>query len=198
MKTQERIKLLLSVSPDATQSEIAEVLGVSRQRVSQLAAKTGIKPRQRVHALRYSNEYRAWEAMIDRCYNERSCNFKHYGARGIVVCQRWRNSFDAFFADMGQRPSGGHSIDRINNDGNYEPKNCRWATKSEQRRNQRDLHEAKRTPVATARKIWLRSDMSVSEKLAHTDMAGWAQQTAYRKLKGTKRKGTGRPRKGMV
>ena len=74
--------------------------------------------------------------MIQRCTNERAANFKYYGGRGIRVCQQWRDSFEAFLADMGERPEG-KTLDRINNDGNYEPGNCRWATWSEQRRNRR-------------------------------------------------------------
>jgi hypothetical protein len=83
----------------------------------------------------YRPEYAAWKNMKTRCYNENHNEYHRYGGRGITVCDRWRNSFEAFYADMGSRPSSFHSIDRRNNDGNYEPDNCRWATKSEQRLN---------------------------------------------------------------
>jgi len=80
-------------------------------------------------------EYRAWDSMKARCYNEKTKNFRRYGGRGIKVCVRWRGSFENFLNDMGRKPSPNHSIDRINNDGNYEPGNCRWATKSQQMNN---------------------------------------------------------------
>ena len=80
--------------------------------------------------------YRTWRHMIARCYGSDDDNYAAYGARGIGVCSRWRESFNAFAEDMGQRPPG-MSIDRIDNDGNYEPGNCRWATNATQSRNTR-------------------------------------------------------------
>ena len=83
-------------------------------------------------------EYKTWTGMIGRCENPNSTSFKYYGARGIKVCQRWRESYAAFLADMGKRPSCDYSIDRFpNNDGDYEPRNCRWATDKEQNQNRR-------------------------------------------------------------
>lgn len=80
-------------------------------------------------------EYQAWASMKQRCYNRQNTRYEKYGARGIVVCRRWINSFDDFYHDMGKRPSPQHSLDRINNNGNYEPGNCRWATRSQQQKN---------------------------------------------------------------
>ena len=82
-------------------------------------------------------EYIAWVGMKDRCSNQKSGNYKYYGGRGIKVCDRWVDSFENFYEDMGKRPQGQYSFDRKDNDGDYEPSNCRWATKNEQMANRR-------------------------------------------------------------
>lgn len=90
---------------------------------------------------RKSPEYAAWEAMKDRCYNKSRRSYYLYGGRGIRVCERWTHSFEAFLADMGFRPSPKHTLDRFpDQNGNYEPGNCRWATREQQTRNQRNTH----------------------------------------------------------
>ena len=89
------------------------------------------------HNMSYSSEYSAWDSMKQRCLNIRNPRYKSYGGRGIIVCERWLSSFENFYEDMGPCLSGKHSLDRINNEGNYEPGNCRWATVSEQNRNRR-------------------------------------------------------------
>lgn len=81
-----------------------------------------------------SRTYVSWNAMLNRCTHKSAPNYQRYGGRGIQVCDRWRASFENFLADMGERPSGA-SIDRIDGNGHYEPTNCRWATKKQQRRN---------------------------------------------------------------
>lgn len=86
---------------------------------------------------RPTKEYRAWAAMIRRCYDAGQKFYRNYGGRGITVCDRWRESFDAFLADMGRAPSGRHTVDREDNDKGYEPSNCRWATRIQQARNTR-------------------------------------------------------------
>jgi hypothetical protein len=87
---------------------------------------------------KFPPEYNAWKDMRQRCWNVNHPKFKHYGARGITICVRW-NSFAAFRQDMGPKPKPHHtySLDRIKNDGNYTPSNCKWSTRSEQNKNRR-------------------------------------------------------------
>lgn len=90
------------------------------------------------HGKRWTPEYSAWLGMIGRCTNQKDASYQYYGDRGITVCDRWLNSFQSFYEDMGDRPSSDMSLDRFPNvDGNYEPGNVRWATDHQQRLNQR-------------------------------------------------------------
>jgi hypothetical protein len=97
------------------------------------------KGENRIHGRTDTTEHIIWRSMKQRCHNPRKSDYPLYGARGISVCDRWRHSFENFYADMGPRPSMGHTLDRINGDGNYEPGNCRWATKAEQNKNRRGV-----------------------------------------------------------
>ena len=90
---------------------------------------------------RRSDTYSSWHSMIKRCRNPKATHYDLYGGRGIKVCERWQSDFAAFLADMGERPGKKFSIDRFpNKNGNYEPGNCRWATRSEQQNNRRDTY----------------------------------------------------------
>ncbi len=90
------------------------------------------------HGLYKTSEYKIWQHAKARCHCKNHKAYKDYGGRGIKMCKTWQSSFNQFLKDMGPRPTTNHSIDRINNNGNYEPSNCRWATVAEQHRNKRN------------------------------------------------------------
>jgi len=123
----------------STQSCGCLFLELAAARLAEAKAALG-RPTRQTHGEaarnRLSPEYIAWRGMIARCENPKWHAYHRYGGRGIIVCDRWRTSFENFLSDMGRKPSSGHSIDRWPNpDGNYEPSNCRWATAVEQARN---------------------------------------------------------------
>lgn len=119
------------------------------------------KPTQ---GLSYTSEYRAWQTMRLRCTVPANAAYPNYGGRGIKVCERWLNSVEAFIDDMGPKPSPKHELDRYpDNDGNYEPGNCRWATRSENDRNLRNNriveHEGEALTIAAwAERYGIRPD----------------------------------------
>jgi len=101
--------------------------------------RTGNASRKHGHASRRapSPEFCAWQNMKDRCHNPSHAAYRYYRGRGITVADEWRDNFTAFYAHIGPKPSPDHSLDRINNDGNYQPGNVRWATWSQQNKNRR-------------------------------------------------------------
>lgn len=112
-------------------------------------------------------EYKAYTEMIGRCYNPNHPAYKRYGGRGIIVANRWKGIYYNFLEDMGRRPSNKHTLGRIDNNGNYEPSNCRWETRREQNRNQ----STTRLTMSKAREV---------RKLYAT--GGWTQRELARKF----------------
>lgn len=138
------------------------------------------------HGKTSSPEYKSWSSMIQRCTNPANARYEGYGARGIKICDQWM-SFENFYADMGDRPSINHSLDRINNDGNYDPGNCRWATRSEQQRNKRpprtdnavrDVHHWTRKEPDRARENARRNIRSAHGRLENNSNAKMSAASA--------------------
>lgn len=139
-------------------------------------------------------EYSTWVGIITRCENPKVEGYKHYGARGVRICERWRSDFANFLADMGPRPSRGHSIDRINVEGNYEPGNCRWATSSEQARNKRTTRNITVNGETRCITEWAAS-MGANMSTIHRRLtSGWSDARAVTEpVHSTGRKPTGEP-----
>ncbi len=90
------------------------------------------------HGMSGTSEYKSYRKMIERCYYVKDIGYHNYGGSGIIVCDEWKNSFENFINDMGYKPSKNHSLDRIKTSGNYEPSNCRWATRKKQNNNKKN------------------------------------------------------------
>jgi hypothetical protein len=86
----------------------------------------------------HKSTYSSWQSMHARCYTKSHTSFKEYGGRGILICERWKNNFENFYLDMGDRPTSDHSIDRIDVNKGYSPDNCKWSTRKEQQNNKRN------------------------------------------------------------
>lgn len=137
------------------------------------------------HGQIHTPEYKSWKGIRGRCGDPNDKSFPNYGGRGIRVCERW-DSFENFFEDMGPRPSPLHSIDRIDNNGNYEPSNCRWATQTVQQNNRRSnrlLTHDGRTQTVTQ---WCR-ELGFAPAVVHCRLRrGWPVSDALTLPLGTK------------
>ena len=135
MGTKETLLKMFAADPTIRMATVADIVGVSRQRVHQICRAEGLPTNNRVIGAEKRSEYLCWWNMMERCLNPKNESFGKYGAAGITVCLRWRD-FHKFYADMGPRPSRQYSLDRFpDNQGNYEPSNCRWATRAQQQQN---------------------------------------------------------------
>lgn len=124
-------------------------------------------------------EYRAWSHMIGRCEDPKDSRYADYGGRGIRVCDRWRSDARNFLADMGPRPSARHSLDRINNDGPYDPANCRWATRTEQANNRRNNRFVTAQGMRLTVADWARrTGIQAATICARMDKLGWSPERA--------------------
>lgn len=131
------------------------------------------------HGMSRSPEYSAWRALRERCRNPNAQAWANYGGRGIRVCDRWE-SFDAFFADMGERPGPGFEIDRIDNSGNYEPSNCRWATCKENNRNKRSNRHLTMDGVTLTIAEWAERTGQRDDTIHHRLRRGQTEEQAIR------------------
>lgn len=146
---------------------------------------TGEEHHQYRHGMHNTPEYICWRNMKQRCYDRNSTYYKDYGGRGVKVCDRWHD-FVNFFADMGSLPSPKHTLDRFpDNDGNYEPGNCRWATRSEQALNRRNARIIEIDGVSL--NLWEWADLyGMNPKRVHyrINTLGWDAEKALTTTKG--------------
>lgn len=125
------------------------------------------------HGMVGTPEYKSWKHMMARCYNPNFVKYQNYGGRGIKVCDRWRNNFENFIEDMGLKPSPDHSIDRLDNNGDYCPENCRWATMREQANNRRTNRRVTINGVTKTVAEWSRAHGIDPQRVYSRLALGW-------------------------
>lgn len=129
------------------------------------------------HGMHKSKTYCSWQSMLSRCTNKNSSDFPRYGGRGIAVCRRWLHSFQNFFDDMGERPKN-MTIDRINNDGDYTPSNCRWADNFTQMKNSRSSHLITYNGKTKTQSEWSLLLGGAVSLIANRLAANWSEEKA--------------------
>lgn len=134
-----------------------------------------------------SNEYAIWQSMKARCLNKKVASYKNYGGRGVTICERWMK-FENFIADMGNRPTPKHSLDRIDTNGNYEPNNCRWADQVEQAQTRTNVRSITAFGETLTSAMWSRRTGIKAEAIRNRLDAGWTPEDAVSKpVRGMKR-----------
>lgn len=126
------------------------------------------------HGKYHSRAYSVWKHMLERCRNPKSISYKNYGGRGIVVDQRWVENFENFYADMGDPPTEGHTLDRRDNNGNYTKSNCRWSTKIEQANNRRNSNRLEWNGTIQTLAEWARQLNLAESTLRSRLRLGWS------------------------
>lgn len=124
-----------------------------------------------------SKEYKSWVDAKQRCFRKKATSYKYYGQRGITMCERWKNSFELFLADMGICPAG-LELDRINNNGHYEPGNCRWATKKVQQNNKNNNHRLSLNGITRTISEWADLKGVDQRMIWQRIMRGWTVERA--------------------
>ena len=132
------------------------------------------------HGMSSSRVYHIWEWMKGRCEYERNPQYHRYGGRGITVCDRWKNSFEAFYADMGDPPSDKHTIERLDVNGNYEKDNCTWATMAEQHLNRSDTVHLTMDGVTKPRAVWAKEFGISRDTIRSRLQRGWSVEEAIK------------------
>lgn len=142
-----------------------------------LSAETARK-KATTHGKSKTKVYAAWMGMKSRCFNPSNDDYENYGGRGITVCERWVNSFENFLTDMGEPPVGEYSIDRKNNNGNYEPENCRWALPVVQCNNKRNNTVITYDGRSQTKAMWCR-EVGITQSMLNTRLRrGWSFEKA--------------------
>jgi len=138
------------------------------------------KSRVTNHGYTGSPTFYTWQSMKQRCHYPKAKSYKHYGGRGIVVCDRWRHSFENFLEDMGERPDG-CSLDRIDYDGPYSPENCRWADHKTQQRNRPDATVLTYNGMTKNLYDWAAEYGKTGKQVYDRICAGWSVEDALNK-----------------
>jgi len=134
------------------------------------------------HGMKKSPEWRTWASMKTSCMSKKSPAYKYYGARGISICSEWINSFEIFYTDMRKQPTQKHSIERINNNGNYTPDNCIWTTSKQQARNRRDTRWLEFNGQTRCMADWAdRTGIKYPTLQARINKLGWSVEKALSK-----------------